>query len=68
MNKNTQFEVCLYIQIEAENPLEAAKKFRDLMLETTAAQEMAYIVRDIASDEEFTVDFSKDDEDGVSPM
>ena len=50
---------------EAANPLEVAKKFRDVIIED--AGEFIYDVEDEETGQKYTVDLSEDDEDAVLP-
>ena len=51
----------------AKNPLEAAKKACNWLLENEDAKNMIYDVTDEVTNNKFTVDLSEEDEDAVLP-
>ena len=59
----TEFKVSMEIQLQAENPLEAAKLARQWAIEDP----MLYYVQNEESAEIFSVDLSEEDEDAVLP-
>lgn len=61
-NVKIQFE-----EIEAKDPLDAAKTICRWLLRDNGANDMVYDVVDEQTKEEFTVDLSEDDENAVLP-
>jgi hypothetical protein len=56
-----------FTDLTAENPLDAAKKACEWLLEDEDARTMVYVVIDESTDKRYTVDLSEDDEDAVLP-
>jgi hypothetical protein len=54
-----------FTDMEASNPLKAAKKACDWLLENEDARNMVYVVTNEMTGEKFTVDLSEDDENAV---
>jgi hypothetical protein len=54
-----------FTDMTASNPLKAAKKACDWLLENEEARHMIYVVTNESTGERFTVDLSEDDENAV---
>jgi len=56
-------KVVLEIQIDAKNPLDAAKKFAEMLIED--ANSLIYVVQDEETNKISSVDLSEEDENAV---
>lgn len=56
-----------FTDMVADNPLDAAKKACEWLLEDEDARNMIYEVEDEETKKKFTVDLSEEDEDAVLP-
>lgn len=61
------FKVCWEIQLDAENPLEAAKLANKWLQENDNSAVQYYVQQD-ETKEIFSVDLDEDDEDAVLPI
>lgn len=59
------YKIALEVELDAENPLEAAKTLERWCKETE--DQYIYVVQDDETDEIVTVDLTEEDEDAVIP-
>jgi len=62
------FKLVIEIELDAENPLDAAKEFKNWVKEEYDFQSYVFFFQNTETKELFSVDLSEDDEDAVLPV